>query len=335
MGKIPFGVGFLGESDINEIIENAKAAEEFGFSNCWIAEDYFCGGAFSIASACACNTKDIGISIGVINPYTRHPALCAMEIAALNKISGNRVQVAMGSSNKLWIEQQMGIPFIKAKTSLKEAVEIIRHFGDGECVNYDGEMFHTRNVVPRAPAFHDVPLLLGVKSAQMLQMAGKTADGVLLSVGTSIPYVKWVKEQIKIGADRVGRDLSGFKIAAYLLISIDKDREYARNRVKSKIAYYLGLHGVHDITLKAGIDPEKLTLFKEGFIKGEYRTDLVSEDIIDMMSVSGEPDECAEKLRALVEAGVTEPIMFQIPEIPVKENLMQVKKYILQGENAT
>jgi hypothetical protein len=47
----------------------------------------------------------------VVNPYTRHPVLLAMETAALAGIAPGRVVLGLGSSNRRWIEAQMGIPF--------------------------------------------------------------------------------------------------------------------------------------------------------------------------------------------------------------------------------
>ena len=73
------GFGFSGVYSAERTIALAKSAEAIGLNSVWIAEDYFQGGAFSIASACAVNTSTIDIGIGVINPYTRHPALIAME----------------------------------------------------------------------------------------------------------------------------------------------------------------------------------------------------------------------------------------------------------------
>lgn len=327
--KIPFAVGFLGDSDILEIVKNAKFAEDLGFSTCWIAEDYYCGGAFSIATACAENTEKIKIAIGVLNPYTRHPALSAMEASALYKLSGGRLELGLGASNKLWIEQQMGIPFASAVGSLKDTVSIMRGFFRGEEVSLDGEQFHVKGIKPRTPLCPDLPIILGVKSEKMLQMAGQIADGVLLSVGTSVEYVRWVKQQLQTGAAEIGRNIDDFKISAYLLFSIDEDGKLAKERVKTKIAYYLGLHGVHAITLQAGLDPDLLQQFKEGFLKGNYRTDLVTDEIIEKMSISGTPEECRKKLQEMMDAGVKEPVLFQMPEIPIQENLLQVKKYLL------
>ena len=52
------------------------------------------------AAAAAAATERIAIGLGVVNPYTRHPALVAMETAALAGIAPGRVVLGLGSSNR-------------------------------------------------------------------------------------------------------------------------------------------------------------------------------------------------------------------------------------------
>ena len=323
-----FGIGLLGDADISKIPQYAKMAEDMGYEVCWIAEDYFCGGAFSIASACSAATNKINLGIGVINPYTRHPLLSAMESAALYEISNQRVTIGLGSSNPVWIQQQMGIPYTRQLTSIFETTKIMQEFYKGEKFNFSGEVFQVKNIVPRTPRCENLPIYLGVKSKKMLQQAGAIADGVLLSVGTSVDYVSWVKKQLHTGAAKTGRSLEGFTIAAYLIFSINRDRELARSRVKNRLAYYLGLHGKHDIMKQAGVSDEHCDLFREGFLSGNPRSDLITEELIDTFTISGEPDECKERFQKLVDAGVTQTVVYQIPEIPMEENMAQVRDHI-------
>ena len=65
--------GIFGGHSLEDTIAMVKSAEKAGLEACWIFEDYFYGGAFSTATACALNTEKIQIAIGVINPFTRHP----------------------------------------------------------------------------------------------------------------------------------------------------------------------------------------------------------------------------------------------------------------------
>src|SRR6185503_9287560 len=126
-------------------------------------EDYFHPGACALAGAAAAVTDRIVIGLGVVNPYTRHPALVAMETAALAGLAPARVVLGLGSSNRKWIEAQMAIPFKTPLRGLRESVEIVRRLLAGQRVTYAGEVFSINDVVLESPPPAPVPILLGVK----------------------------------------------------------------------------------------------------------------------------------------------------------------------------
>ncbi len=232
---VQFGTGLLSGNELPSLIKISKKAEELGFASCWIAEDYFYGGAFSTATACALNTSSIKIGIGVINPYTRHPALTAMEVGALDVASNGRTILGIGASNKHWIEDQAGIPYKKPLAAMRESVEIVRGLLAGETVCKKGEYFDTGEIkLEFKPHRPQIPIYLGVKGPKALKMAAEIGDGVLMSIMTSVPYVRYVREEIRKAISPIGRSEKDIKIAAYLAISISENREEARNAVKPR-----------------------------------------------------------------------------------------------------
>lgn len=120
---VEFGL-MHGTTRAEESIHRAKLAETLGFSSYWVLEDCAFPGAFSTCSAIACQTKRIKIGIGVLNPYTRHPVLTAMEFAALDQLSSGRGILGIGAGVKLWIEDQLGIPYTRPVTAVREMVAI-------------------------------------------------------------------------------------------------------------------------------------------------------------------------------------------------------------------
>src|SRR5262249_19996774 len=91
-----FGIGFE-TIGVRKQMECARLAEELGYGTYWVPEDYFFRGAFTLASAVACSTRRMRVGLGVINPYTRHPALTAMEFAALTEIAEGRTVLGIGA----------------------------------------------------------------------------------------------------------------------------------------------------------------------------------------------------------------------------------------------
>lgn len=331
-----FGIGFLAGNDLYETIQMAKQAEEAGFSNCWIAEDYFYGGAFATATACAMNTSNIDIGIGVINPYTRHPALIAMESAALDAVSKGRTILGLGASNKRWIEQQMGIPYKQTLAATEESTQMIRELLNHKQVEIDGNYFKTGKIkLEFEPYRADLPIYLGVKGPKALRMAGRIADGVLTSIMTSLDYLEFVKEKIREGAEEAGRHASEIKIASYLLIYISDDVEKAKEMVKPIVAKYLGIHGDQVILRSAGLDEETCNLFKNALIKGEDASRHVTDWMIDTFAIVGTPEDCRKKLKAFKDAGVDYPVAFQISGVPVGETINQLKEHVINQEIQT
>ena len=290
----------------------ARAAEDAGLGSVWVIEDYFHPGAFALAGACAAITAHVTIGLGIVNPFTRHPALLAMETAALAGLAPGRVVLGLGSSNRRWIEEQMAIPFKAPLVALRESVEIVRRLLAGESVTYRGERFQTDEVkldgAPPAP----VPIVLGVKGPKALRLAGEVADGVLCSVLCTPAHVRRVRASTR-GAP--------FAVLGYVPLVIDADRGRAREMVKPLLAHYLGvLHG-QSILEDAGMTAARTAPFRDALLRGERAAGLVTDDLIDAFAVAGPPADCQAALARWAEAGLDAPVAVIPPRANVPEQI--------------
>lgn len=296
----------------------ARAAERAGLGSVWIIEDYFQPGAFALAGAAAAATERVAVGLGVVNPFTRHPALLAMETAALAGVARGRAVLGLGSSNRRWIEEQMGIPFRTPLRAVRESVELVRRLLAGERVTFRGQCFTLEDVAlewtPAAP----VPILLGVKGPAALRLAGEVADGVHCAVLASPAHVRRVRATA--GAARGPRD-GRFRVLAYVLTSVGDDGRAARDAIRPLLARYLGfLHG-QSILLDAGLGPERTRPFREALGRGVPAVDLVDDAILDAVAVAGTPAHCARQLARWAEAGLDAPIAVPPPDADVSEQL--------------
>lgn len=335
MGNVKeFGVG-VEHPDAKGFIRCAQLAEELGYKTFWVPEDPYFRGGFSLASAIAASTESIRVGIGIINPYTRHPALTAMELGALEEVSAGRSILALGASFKSYIEGQLNIPYVKPGTAIRETVEIVRRFFRGEQVEYDGQLFKLRGArFNFQPPRSDVPIHLGVLGPKNLELAGEVGDGVLLSVMTSPGYAKYAVDHVKAGAERAGRSLDNFDVSAYLLISISEDESAARNAVKPLLAMMISilpLNGIvdHPMLSYAGITPEIAQSFAESFMRGELPIPMVEDWIIDQFAIAGSPDRCREALAKIIDAGVTHPVAFEIHGINPEQTIRDVHTHLM------
>ena len=290
------GVALMGAEAAVRATDWARAAEQAGLGSLWIIEDYFHPGAFTLAGAVAAVTERVTIGVGVVNPYTRHPAVLAMETAALAGVAPGRIVLGLGSSNRRWIEEQMGIAFETPLADLQESVAIVRRLLAGERVDFHGARFHLDGVqLEFAPKEH-VPIVLGVKGPRALGVAGEIADGVVCSVLASPAHVR----RVRASAAR----RAGFVVAAYVPVLVDEDGARARDRMSPLLAHYLGvLHG-QSILADAGFGAERTLPFREALLRGEDARRLVTEEMVDIFAVSGPPAECRRRLHRFAEAGL-------------------------------
>ena len=327
-----FGVSFEAIGSLRQI-EYVRRAEEMGFGTAWVPEDYFYRGAFSLASALACSTKKMRVGIGVLNPYTRHPALTAMEFAALMEISRGRAILGIGAGVRHWIETQMGIAYSKPATSIRETVEIVRRLFRGESVTFEGKVFRTQATKLSFPSPSvEIPIHLGVMGPQNLAIAGEIADGVLLSAMTSPAYARFTIENVRRGAERAGRSINNIEFGAMLLISVSEDERQARDAVKPVLATLLSLLSATPeipILAIAGIDPDEGRRFGESYSKGELPTRLVTDRMIDTFAIAGSPEHCRAALTDLVDAGIQHPVAFEIPGVTPDETLAGVHRHLM------
>jgi 5,10-methylenetetrahydromethanopterin reductase len=299
------GVALLGHGLPGRTTEWARAAERAGLGSLWVIEDYFHPGAYAVAAAAAAVTERVAIGLGVVNPYTRHPALVAMETAALAGIAPGRVVLGLGSSNRKWIEAQMAISFKTPLRGLREGTEIVRRLLDGQRVTFTGEVFTVHDVALDTPPAARVPILLGVKGPRALALAAEVADGVHCSVMTSPGHVRRVRATTASRRD--------FTVIAYVPVAVSDDRAQARAWMRPLVAHYLGvLHG-QTILEDAGLGPARTQPFRDAVATGRPAADLVTDDMLDAVAIAGTPVECRAALGGWAQAGL-DGVVAMIPE---------------------
>ena len=212
------------------------------------------------------------MATGLINPYTRHPVLIALTAATIDELSNGRLILGLGAGVRPLIEQ-MGISFRKPLKAVEEAVEIIRLLLKdgfrGRRTTYRGEIFKINDVDFGAceyftgfgrfkPIREQIPIYIGAISKRMIQLAGKIADGVLLSLGSAPEYVKhFVIKNLKIGAEKAGRKVEDVDVATYILCSVSKDKKEEHKEAKGFVTYALA-YSSEEILKVCGYDYEEI-----------------------------------------------------------------------------
>ena len=327
--------GFCSENlDAKEYLATAKLAEELGYGTYWLPEDYFYRGPFVVAAAIASQTKTLKTGVGVVNPYTRHPALTAMEFAALDELSEGRGVLGVGAGLRYWVENQLHIPYTKPGTAMREAIDLIKRILRGDEVSYEGEFLNTSDVhLHFTPPRREVPISLGATGPKYLQLAGEIADGVIMGYTSGYAYAHHALEQVRIGADRAGRTLDDYEVILYVLTSVTEDDAAAREAVKPFLATCMSVmtsYADKPLFTLAGLDPDRIRAMGKAYLSdGKPPVHMVTDDMIDAVTVAGSPERCRETLAKYVDAGVTQVVAFDMPGTSGPQTIRDVHDHLM------
>jgi probable F420-dependent oxidoreductase len=152
-------------ADHAELFRRAEAA---GYDDFWTGETNGADGFTPLVLAAA-HTERVRLGTGIVNPFTRGPAVLAQHAAALADASRGRFVLGLGSSSNVIVERWNGVTFEKPLTKVREAVQALRPVLAGER-GPGGFRLET------APS-HPIPIVVAALRGKMLALAAEVADG--------------------------------------------------------------------------------------------------------------------------------------------------------------
>ncbi len=300
-----------GELTFAETRELTVAAEAAGFDSVWVPEAWGLD-AISTLGALAASTSRIRLATGIINVFSRSPALIAQTAATLDLISNGRVILGLGTSGHQVIAGWHGVDFDRPLTRMRETVEIVRSVLRREPLRYEKEIFKlTQGLKLRARPFRsEVPIFLATLTPGGLRLTGEVADGwmpTLLAPERTDLFRPYLEE----GARKAGRSLDDIEIAAAVSVYIDDDRERAREAVRPWVAFYVGGMGsknknfYNETVRRYGFVDDAIAI-QELYLAGKRleATRRVPDALIDLVAIAGPPSTVRARLAAYAAAGV-------------------------------
>ncbi len=304
---------------IRDGIEYVRYAESKGFEAVWQAESRLVRDAIVPMAAFAACTERIKIGSGVINNWTRNAALIAATFVTLDDLAPDRILCGLGA----WWEplaSKVGVDRRKPLLAMRETVEAVRRLIAMERVTYHGEFVHLTDVEidivhgRREP--RNIPIYIGATGPKMLELAGEIADGVLLNYLVSPAYNAQAMERLEAGARRAGRRLEDIDRPQLVVCSLDTDRQKALDNARKLVTQYLGQQP--HIMKASGVSQELLDEIGQVLSwpateeQIERAMELVPDEVVQLITASGTPEECRAKVREYVAAGCTCPVLYPL-----------------------
>jgi len=304
---------------IREAMGYAAAAEAAGFDAVWQADSRLVRDCMIPMAAFAATTDRIKIGSGVVDVWSRNPARLAAMFSTLDDLAPGRVILGLGA---WWdpLAAKVGITRSKPLTMMREVVTVTRALLANETVTFHGQHVHLDGVEldyvyqDRRPK--DVPIYIGATGMQMMELTGEIADGVVLNYLVSPAYNLRAMEALERGAAKVGRSATDLDRPQLVVCSVDQDRQHALDSARLLVTQYLGQQ---PHIMKASGVPQTL-LDEIGQVltwpatheQVEAASKLVPDEIVQMITASGTPDECRAKVAEYVANGCTCPILYPL-----------------------
>lgn len=284
----------------DETVALVTVAQDCGFDSAWVADQTFQSDPYVVLAAAAERTSDVELCVGLTNPTTRHPAVTARAIASLAGLAGPRVALGLGVGNTQELLRPLGLLAERPAVSCREALLIVRALLAGERVAWEGEVFQVDGVELEVEGDAQIPLLVGGRGEHVLRLAGRHADGVILSLAG----LDRAWEIVSSAATAAGRPPESIRRVAWGECVPDPSAEDMQT-YRRHLGHVLGRAPEAGLRVM-GIDPERTAALKEAYrasgIDGAARH--VTDDMLSRHMVLGSTDECLDRLRALADAGV-------------------------------
>lgn len=266
------GLGLLTDLEPADYEWIARRVDEAGIDVLSVFHDLLYQPAIGPLLLMARVTERVRLGPAALNPFTLHPYEIAGQTAMLDRVSGGRAY--LGLAKGAWLDR-LGLDEERPLAALREAVEIVTKLLAGDESGVEGERFR---LAPGTALAYErerqrVPLLIGTWGRRTVTWAGTVADELKLG-GSANP------DLIPVVRDWLGNP--DVAIVTGCVTVVDEDGNWARERVRAKVAPYLDVVAKLDPTLE----------LRPG-----------QEPSLDRFAIAGTPEEVAARVEELWAAG--------------------------------
>ncbi len=304
---------------LRESIKLVQYAEARGFEAVWQAETRLARDAVVAMAAYAAATTRIKLGSGVVNIWARNAAVLAATFLTLDDLAPDRIIAGLGP----WYDplaQQVGIVRTRPLLAMREVVETVRGLLAGKKVTMRGEFVRMMGAMLDTASqlieLRTVPIYIAAGSPKMAALAGEIADGVLLNYLVSPQYNGLVMEEIERGARQAKRPLDAIDRPQLIVCSVDRDRARALQTARRLVTPYLAQQP--RLMRACGVRQELLDELAQVLSPSPTGTEideamrLVPDDVVQMLTASGTPDEVRAKVDDYLAHGATCPVLYPL-----------------------
>ena len=307
----------------SETVAGLVDYERAGLDLVYVAEAYSFD-AVSQLGYIAARTERLELASGILQIYTRTPALTAMTAAGLDFVSGGRFTLGIGASGPQVIEGFHGVPYTAPLGHTRELVEICRMVWRRERVEYQGKYYQVPLPADQGtglgkplklinqPVRADIPIVIASIGPKNVELTAEIGNGwqPLFYLPERAADV-W-GDALAAGKAKRAPELGELDVAPQIPVALGEDLGALRDAVRPLLALYVGGMGArgknfyNDLACRYGFEAaakKVQDLYLDG--KKEEAAAALPDELLDGIGLIGPEGRIKERLAALAEAGVT------------------------------
>ncbi|MHA1666583.1 MAG: LLM class flavin-dependent oxidoreductase [Candidatus Thorarchaeota archaeon] len=282
-------------------------ADSLGIDGIWVGEDIGIGQETSILTAdLLSKTRNVRVGTGIV-PITIHNiATIARAALTLHEIgTGRYVQgIGIGGIQDLI---KNGIHLTKPVTELRKSTHVLRQLFKTEAVTIQTELMNLREFSLSINEPANIPIFYGVRGPQMLKLAGKVADGVILS--GPIDYIRYAIEVVDEAASNMGRSTDEVEKVVWLptIPTLKGGSEKLAKRVVALVV----ADTPEQVLDLLDIDTERADKIRKAVAESGPNggAEFIDQHFIDTFAISGTCDQMVDKFEMIHNLGASELVL--------------------------
>ncbi len=283
---------------------------DLGYTDIWSAESDGADGFTPLALAAAWEPR-LRLGTAIIPAYTRAPACMAQSAASLADAAPGRFALGLGSSSNVIVERWNGIPFEQPYRRVRDMVRFLREAFSGEKVSRKFDTFEVDGFRLGVRPEVAPPVLVAALREQMLAMAGREADGVIINwlAPEDVPTVASVVRGAAGGDAR--------EVVARIFVCPSERADVVREGARRAIAAYMNVpvYAAFQDWLGRG---DALRPMWEAWAAGDRKGALavIPDEVVDALVIHGSAEHCRSRISDYFENGVTTTSLAILPLDP-------------------
>jgi probable F420-dependent oxidoreductase len=307
-----------------DVADEARRLERMGFGALWSFETSRDPFLPLLQVALASENIHMGTNIAVA--FARTPFSMAMTAWDLQRASGGRLFLGLGTQVRAHVERRFSVEFDHPAARVTDYIRCLRAIWDtfqtGSKPDYDGPFYRFKlmnEMFTGGPIEHPhIPVFLAGVNPRMARAAGEAADGFSVHPMHSPDYLREVvRPAIDEGARTRGKTVEDMVLVSDCFIvqgSTESERSGSEERVRRQIALYastpsyrgfLEFHGYPDMGKQLS------ALMREGRLN--EMPALISDELLTTVAVSEADGNLADQIRDRYAGGLVQRVLFYEP----------------------